>query len=286
MLPQTGALEIDPDERLEREAEETAQRVMRGGELGVKPLSQTEYHIQRIPEGTAEFYEGVIDAIKRESALTDDDVERIKDEVAQDVAGTDYAGAKGHDELNVKVLEKAQQKAQQKAEELGAVDKVNKTLAESDLVRGNNESGNIDSLTDGEKSAMDVVHEQAQVEKTLDELDAELSSLLSDENIRLTATQESEIKSLQQKLAEQFDSPVAELVITWLLDNLTGAATSVTSLSALFAKEMGAADASTAAGAIVMAVSMGLALFVKTITTDYDVGDDTGAENDPTGVRE
>ncbi|WP_408959797.1 DUF4157 domain-containing protein [Natrinema sp. 74] len=40
-------LEIDPDPRLEREAEETAQRVMSGGELGIQRLAQTEVHVQR-----------------------------------------------------------------------------------------------------------------------------------------------------------------------------------------------------------------------------------------------
>ncbi|RZH69658.1 eCIS core domain-containing protein, partial [Natrinema altunense] len=39
MLPQEDlGLEIDPDPQLEREAEETAQRVMQGGELGVQRL--------------------------------------------------------------------------------------------------------------------------------------------------------------------------------------------------------------------------------------------------------
>jgi hypothetical protein len=48
MLPQPGELEIDPDERLEREAEETAQRVMEGGELGIQRLADTEVHVQRM----------------------------------------------------------------------------------------------------------------------------------------------------------------------------------------------------------------------------------------------
>lgn len=39
MLPQPGELRIDPDEHLEREAEETAERVLRGGELGVQRFS-------------------------------------------------------------------------------------------------------------------------------------------------------------------------------------------------------------------------------------------------------
>ncbi len=52
MLPQENlGLEIDPDPQLEREAEETAQRVMEGGELGIQRLGQTEVHIQRLTEG-------------------------------------------------------------------------------------------------------------------------------------------------------------------------------------------------------------------------------------------
>ena len=48
MLPQEDVeLEIDPDLQLEREAEETAQQVMEGGELGIQRLAGTEVHIQR-----------------------------------------------------------------------------------------------------------------------------------------------------------------------------------------------------------------------------------------------
>ncbi|MEZ3116653.1 DUF4157 domain-containing protein [Halobaculum sp. MBLA0147] len=47
-LPQKGVqLEIGPDPELEREAEETAQRVMSGGKLGIQKLSDTEVHVQR-----------------------------------------------------------------------------------------------------------------------------------------------------------------------------------------------------------------------------------------------
>ena len=50
MLPQDDVeLEVDPDPALEREAEATAERVMRGGELGIQRLADTEVHIQRIP---------------------------------------------------------------------------------------------------------------------------------------------------------------------------------------------------------------------------------------------
>ena len=47
-------LEIDPDPALEREAEETAQRVMAGGELGIQRLADSEVHIQRIPTADSE----------------------------------------------------------------------------------------------------------------------------------------------------------------------------------------------------------------------------------------
>jgi hypothetical protein len=51
MLPQRElALEIDPDPELEREAEETAERVMKGGELGIQRLANTEVYVQRLPE--------------------------------------------------------------------------------------------------------------------------------------------------------------------------------------------------------------------------------------------
>ncbi|WP_081603356.1 eCIS core domain-containing protein [Natrinema altunense] len=48
MLPQEDlGLEIDPDPQLEREAEETAQQVMNGGELGIQRMATTEIHVQR-----------------------------------------------------------------------------------------------------------------------------------------------------------------------------------------------------------------------------------------------
>ncbi|WP_363463273.1 DUF4157 domain-containing protein [Halogeometricum borinquense] len=49
MLPQAGELEIDPDPRLEREAEETAQRVMQGGKIGVHRMEHSDVHVQRTP---------------------------------------------------------------------------------------------------------------------------------------------------------------------------------------------------------------------------------------------
>ena len=49
MLPQEDMeLEVDPDPALEREAEETAQRVMEGGELDMQRMEETPVHIQRL----------------------------------------------------------------------------------------------------------------------------------------------------------------------------------------------------------------------------------------------
>ncbi len=55
MLPQEDLqLEIDPDPKLEREAEETAERVMSGGELDIQryPLCYTDVHVQRTEDGS------------------------------------------------------------------------------------------------------------------------------------------------------------------------------------------------------------------------------------------
>ncbi|RZH69335.1 eCIS core domain-containing protein [Natrinema altunense] len=52
MLPQENLeLEIDPEPQLERDAEETAQRVMEGGELGIQRMKETEVHVQRMGLG-------------------------------------------------------------------------------------------------------------------------------------------------------------------------------------------------------------------------------------------
>jgi len=53
MLPQEDVeLEVDPDPALEREAEETAQQVMEGGELGIQRMAGTDVHIQRAGFGS------------------------------------------------------------------------------------------------------------------------------------------------------------------------------------------------------------------------------------------
>ena len=59
MLPQENMeLEVDPDPALEREAEETAQQVMEGGDLGIQRLADTEVHIQRVDKTRREVIHG------------------------------------------------------------------------------------------------------------------------------------------------------------------------------------------------------------------------------------
>ncbi|MFA9501996.1 DUF4157 domain-containing protein [Natrinema sp. H-ect1] len=75
MLPQENlGLEIDPDPQLEREAEETAQRVMEGEELGIQRLGQTEVHVQRLEESK------VFDALAMfEGELEDGELSEVRE---------------------------------------------------------------------------------------------------------------------------------------------------------------------------------------------------------------
>ncbi len=76
MLPQEDlGLEIDPDPRLEQEAEETAQQVMSGGELGVQRLAQTEVHVQRLPEGDGMLY-GVVEDLQQQISEHETSIEQ------------------------------------------------------------------------------------------------------------------------------------------------------------------------------------------------------------------
>jgi hypothetical protein len=55
MLPQNDvAMEIDPDPKLEEEAEKTAQRVMEGGKLDIQRMADTKIHVHRVPELVAQ----------------------------------------------------------------------------------------------------------------------------------------------------------------------------------------------------------------------------------------
>ncbi|MGM0389829.1 MAG: DUF4157 domain-containing protein, partial [Natrinema limicola] len=99
MLPQEDlGLEIDPDPRLEREAEETAQRVMQGGELGIQRLGTTEVHIQRSEKGVLPSLKDIVYHGESGSGLSLTDVD--------DVSGLDerlYALAENQNKLQAKV---------------------------------------------------------------------------------------------------------------------------------------------------------------------------------------
>jgi len=97
MLPQEDMeLEVDPDPALEREAEETAQQVMQGGELGIQRLGQTEVHVQRIP---AEMAPQALDMLKKENesggigsfqqSQNEDRIEFIENEIRQQLSNLD-----------------------------------------------------------------------------------------------------------------------------------------------------------------------------------------------------
>ncbi|SEL13995.1 protein of unknown function [Haloferax larsenii] len=75
MLPQEGALEIDPDPRLEREAEETAQRVMRGGKIGVHRMQQSDVHVQRMPADTDGMLYGAVEDLQQQVSQHENRIE-------------------------------------------------------------------------------------------------------------------------------------------------------------------------------------------------------------------
>ncbi|ELZ78550.1 hypothetical protein C455_12723 [Haloferax larsenii JCM 13917] len=92
MLPQKGELEIDPDERLEREAEETAQRVMRGGKIGVHRMQQSDVHVQRSKKYTRrEFFTGEASASETAEAVDDaTDPQRLLEGIVSQAKDIDW----------------------------------------------------------------------------------------------------------------------------------------------------------------------------------------------------
>jgi len=99
MLPQEDlGLEIDPDPQLEREAEETAQRVMQGGELGIQRLGTTEVHVQRSEKGVLSSLKDIVYHGESGSGLSLTDID--------DASGVDerlYALAANQEQLRAKV---------------------------------------------------------------------------------------------------------------------------------------------------------------------------------------
>ncbi|MDS0260521.1 DUF4157 domain-containing protein [Haloarcula sp. S1CR25-12] len=101
MLPQEGELAIDPDERLEREAEQTAERVMRGGMLGIQRMRKSDIHIQRTPAEVSveNNYSGVrqlkeeVDNLRQELSSLKDEVHSGWSEKATAMMGTGVTAA-------------------------------------------------------------------------------------------------------------------------------------------------------------------------------------------------
>ena len=94
MLPQEDmGLEVDPDPALEREAEETARRVMPGGELGIQRLEGTEVHVQRIKDYVGAVSEGVSTRLFGEEDEFDEaDFENLSDEEIEAIRKANESG--------------------------------------------------------------------------------------------------------------------------------------------------------------------------------------------------
>ncbi|WP_253738380.1 DUF4157 domain-containing protein [Halohasta salina] len=87
MLPQEDMeLEVDPDPALEREAEETAQRVMAGGDLGIQRLAGTEVHVQRAGLGSlsSQSDRSPSESASKANSSTYEEVNIVVDEVTAD----------------------------------------------------------------------------------------------------------------------------------------------------------------------------------------------------------
>ncbi|WP_449406604.1 eCIS core domain-containing protein [Natrinema ejinorense] len=112
MLPQENVgLEIDPNPQLEREAEETAQRVMEGEELGIQRLGQTEVHVQRLEESK------VFDALAMfEGELEDGELSEVRERHNRNQIGhlheiADEVIDKNDEQAKVDIKQEVQQSA-------------------------------------------------------------------------------------------------------------------------------------------------------------------------------
>ncbi|WP_396613695.1 DUF4157 domain-containing protein (plasmid) [Haloferax sp. S1W] len=268
MLPQTGELEIDPDERLEREAEETAKRVMRGGELGIFRMRHSDVHVQRMGEG--EYIDGasiggMIEAIASESELEPDEVAAIVENYK--VSGTVHSGAKGHDALNLKALKEAQNLL----EEADIASNINQELLaeleDSDLRadlaisemkadRGRTNSDGLehfDSPDETFETVKELQNDQEKLEQRLSELDNRLKQTIGRSNIRLSDKQKEALKNL----ADQIDSPYSGQAVSILLNYMSVASAEKT-LSGILAT----AASTGPMGGVILAMGV-----VSTITT-------------------
>ncbi|WP_242492986.1 DUF4157 domain-containing protein, partial [Halogeometricum borinquense] len=257
-----------PDERLEREAEETAKRVMQGGKIGVHRMHNSDVHIQRM--GAGEYIDGasiggMIEAIASESELEPDEVAAIVENYK--VSGTVHSGAKGHDALNLKALKEAQNLL----EEADIASDINQELLaeleDSDLRadlaisemkadRGR-ENGkgleHFDSPEEAFETVKEFQNDQEKLEQRLSELDNRLKQTIGRSNIRLSEKQ----KETLENLADQVDSPYSGQAVSILLNYMSVASTEKT-LSGILAT----ATSTGPMGGVILAMGV-----VSTITT-------------------
>jgi predicted RNA-binding protein Jag len=239
MLPDTGEFRIDPDERLEREAEKTAQRVMQGGALGVHRMRSSEVHVQRL---SADEYIGghsieeMIEAIASESDLSSAEIESIVENYKD--SGTVHSGAKGHDALNLKALKEAQDLLES-ADLMAGIDEdllaeledgnlqVDMAIAGMKETQGQSNAAGLD-LFDSPEEASEAVEQVKADKETLEQrteqLEQRLEATIGGTNVRLTDAQAEQL----EQIADQIDSPYTEYAVEILLNYLSVETTGVT----------------------------------------------------------
>ncbi|WP_239524380.1 DUF4157 domain-containing protein [Halogeometricum borinquense] len=295
-LSKDADIEIgDPDSQYEREAEQVATQIVDPSTTAADSITPSPLSILRTEE--SQYYEHVIEAIKRNSDLDDEDIERIKQEVKEGKTGTDYNKAKGHDELNIKVIQEAEQVVQEKAEAIQKQENIEESLdtlydlqfaAKEDKRRNQSEDGAVADRTDGQMTADEMLEqiegkpeeleaEYGDIFRELDELDRELSDLFSEQNFRLTETQEQAMEGIEDKLADHLDGPAGDLVAAGLTSYVLGTSMGV-SLSGLVTKIASLGQVSTAvvASGVLLTVAFGLSLIASTLAESYGEMSDTG----------
>jgi len=269
MLPDKGEFRIDPDERLEREAERTAERVMNGGALGVSKMRKADVHVQRL---SADEYieghsiEGMIEASASESDLSSDEVESIVENYKE--RGTVHSGAKGHDALNLKALKEAQELLESTDLMAGIDEGLLSELEDGDLqvdmaIAGMKETQDqsnaaglelFDSPEQAAEAAEQVQADKETLEQRTEQLEQRLEATIGGSNVRLTDAQAEQL----EQIADQIDSPYTEYAVDILLNYLSVETTGLT-LSGAIAT---AASTSQMGGVV---VAMGVVSTVATI---------------------
>jgi len=229
MLPQENlALEIDPDPKLEEEAEEVAQRVMSGGELGIQRMQDAEVHVQRLDvEKGKKIIAKYRQALLEKTELDPEQIEQIEEEIGLNVADTDASGEEMHDVLNFKLLEQAETVLENVKNEINEMadmkdeeEWLEQTRSHHSHMRKGMDEDTYQEVTD--EKQMDRLEDREdelesrkeEIRPVLERADAELQRLLGTDNIRLTDEQETAVKNA---LADITGSAFTNAILTYLV---------------------------------------------------------------------